>query len=236
MSMDGHGNPHNLTPHGNIPDFRAIVHLPPLAVLPRPTLHGLWLCAIRPNDRRCSAQPPCTPATPAATGLVLVSVRNRPFPPHPAHLPPLAALPTLHLVHLQLRRWPLVVRYTPKRQKMLCPASLHPCSPCCPCCPCCHWSSARFRAKSSFSVPSPHLPPLTALPALPPEHLPRPLLGSRPGAFHRYVQRCIARCSSSCNESATTCILQQSFLSLFLLFLLFFSSPNLEQIKPTLTT
>lgn len=171
MSMDGHGNHHNLTPHGNIPDFRAIVHLPPLAVLPRPTLH---------------------------------------------------------LVHLQLRRWPLVVRYTPKRQKMLCPASLHPC------CPCCHWSSARFRAKSSFSVPSPHLPPLTALPALPPEHLPRPLLGSRPGAFHRYVQRCIARCSSSCNESATTCILQQSFL--FLLFLLFFSSPNLEQIRPTLTT
>ena len=149
------------------------------------------------------------------------------------HLPPLAALPTLHLVHLQLRRWPLVVRYTPKRQKMLCPASLHPCSPCCPCCPCCHWSSARFRAKSSFSVPSPHLPPLTALPPEPP---PRPLLGSRPGAFHRYVQRCIARCSSSCNESATTCILQQSFLSLFLLFLVFFSSPNLEQIKPTLTT
>lgn len=87
MSMDGHGNPHNLTPHGNIPDFRAIVHLPPLAVLPRPTLHGLWLCAIRPNDRRCSAQPPCTPATPAATGLVLVSVRNRPFPSHPRTCP-----------------------------------------------------------------------------------------------------------------------------------------------------
>lgn len=134
-------------------------------------------------------------------------------------MPPLAVLPrpTLHLVHLQLRRWPLVVRYTPKRQKMLCPASPHPCYSCC------HCSSARFRAKSSFSVPSPHLPPLTALP---PEHPPRPLLGSRPGAFHRYVQRCIARCSSSCNESATTCILQQSFLSLFSPFSSLFLLPQ----------
>ena len=48
---------------------------------------GLWLCAIHPNDRRCSAPPPRTPATPAATGLVLVSVRNRPFPSHPRTCP-----------------------------------------------------------------------------------------------------------------------------------------------------
>ena len=48
---------------------------------------GPWLCAIHPNDRRCSAPPPCTPAAPAATGRVLVSVRNRPFPSHPRTCP-----------------------------------------------------------------------------------------------------------------------------------------------------
>ena len=68
------------------------------------SLVGSWSCAMHPNDRKSSAPPPCAPAAPATTGLVLVSGQNRPFPFHPAHSPPLAALSTLPLVHLRLRR------------------------------------------------------------------------------------------------------------------------------------